>query len=61
MFGKAQKLHRAKSELNAVFSLEKVDQWNPIRTSTIHSDLAPIRFLSFSNHETGALRQEISK
>jgi hypothetical protein len=41
MVGKAQKLHRARSELNSVFGLEKVDQWNPIRTSTIHSRSHP--------------------
>jgi hypothetical protein len=32
MVGKAQKSHGVKSELNSVVSLEKVDQWNPIRT-----------------------------
>jgi hypothetical protein len=26
-----------------------------------NSDLAPMQFLGFSNHENGALRQEISK
>jgi hypothetical protein len=35
MVGKAQKLHGARSELNSVFLLEKVDQWNSIRTSAI--------------------------
>jgi hypothetical protein len=35
MVGKAQKLHGARSELNSVFGLGKVDRWNPIRTSTI--------------------------
>jgi hypothetical protein len=33
MFGNAQKSHGVRSELNSVFSLEKVDWWNPIRTS----------------------------
>jgi hypothetical protein len=31
--GKAQKLHGARSELNSMFGLEKVDWWDPIRTS----------------------------
>jgi hypothetical protein len=35
VIGKAQKLHEARSELNSVFGLEKVDHWNPSRTSTI--------------------------
>jgi len=42
MVGKAQKLHGARCELNSVFSLEKVDQWNPIRTSTIQSRSHPM-------------------
>jgi hypothetical protein len=33
----------------------------PIRTSAIQSRSRPMRFLGFSNHEKGALRQEISK
>jgi hypothetical protein len=37
MVEKAQKSHGARSEFNSVFGLEKVDQWNPIRTSSIHS------------------------
>jgi hypothetical protein len=32
MVGEAQKSHGARSELNSVFGLEKVDPWNPIRT-----------------------------
>jgi hypothetical protein len=32
MVGKSQKSHGARSELNSVFSLETVDQWNPVRT-----------------------------
>jgi hypothetical protein len=56
MVGKAQK-----SEFNYVLGLEKVDRWNPIRTSAIQSISRPMRFLGFSNHEKGAPRQEISK
>jgi hypothetical protein len=59
MVGKAQKLHGARYEryeLNFLFGLEKVDQENPIRASTIQS-----RFLGFSNREKGAPRHEISK
>jgi hypothetical protein len=59
--GEAQKSHGARSELSSVFGLEKVDQWNPIRTSAIQSRSRPMRFLGFSNHEKGAQRQEISK
>jgi hypothetical protein len=29
---KSQKSHGARSELNSVFSFEKVDRWNPIKT-----------------------------
>jgi hypothetical protein len=61
MVGKAQKSHRARSELNSVFSLEKADQWNPIRTSAVQSRSHPMRFLGFSNHDKGAPRQEILK
>jgi hypothetical protein len=61
MVGKAQKLHGVSSELNSVFGLVKVDQWNPIRTSAIQSRSCPMQFLGFSNHEKGALRQEILK
>jgi hypothetical protein len=39
MVGKAQKSHGARSELNSVFGLEKVDRWNPIRTSAIQFSL----------------------
>jgi hypothetical protein len=35
LVGKAQKSHGARSELNSVFSLEKVDRWNLISTSAI--------------------------
>jgi hypothetical protein len=61
MVGKAQKSHGARSELNSVFGLEKVYRWNPIRTSAMQSKSRPMRFLSFSNHEKAAPRQEISK
>jgi hypothetical protein len=53
MVGKAQKSHGARSELNSVFGLEKVDRWNPIRTSAIQSRPRSMRFLGFSNHEKG--------
>jgi hypothetical protein len=58
---KSPKSHGARSELNSVFGLEKVDWWNPIRTSTIQSRSCAMRFLDFSNHEKEAMRQEISK
>jgi hypothetical protein len=58
---KAQKSHGARYELNSVFGLEKVDRWNPIRTSVIQSRSLPMRYLGFSNHEKGAPKQEISK
>jgi hypothetical protein len=61
MVGKAQKSHGPRSELNSVFRLEKVDRWNPIRTSAIQSRSRPMRFLGLSNREKGAPRQEISK
>jgi hypothetical protein len=61
MVGKGQKSHGARSELNSVFGLEKLDRWNPIRSSAIQSRSRPMRFLGFSNHENGAPRQEISK
>jgi hypothetical protein len=56
----AHKSHGARSELNSVLGLEKVDRWNPIRTSTIQSRSRPMRFLGFSKHEKRAPRQ-ISK
>jgi hypothetical protein len=61
MVWKDQKSHGARSELNSVFGLEKVDRWNPIRTSAVQSRSRPMRFLGFSCHEKGASRQEISK
>jgi hypothetical protein len=51
MVRKAQKSHGARPEVNSVFGLEKVDRWNPIRTSAIQSRSRPMRFLGFSNHE----------
>jgi hypothetical protein len=38
MDGKGQKSHGMRSEPDSVFGLEKVDRWNPIRTSAIQSD-----------------------
>jgi hypothetical protein len=51
MVGKAAKSHGTRSELNSVFGLEKVDRWNPIRTSSIQSRSRPMRFLFLFNHE----------
>jgi hypothetical protein len=46
----------------SMFGLEKVDRWNPIRTSSIQSISHPIRSLGFSYYEKGAApMQEISK
>jgi hypothetical protein len=42
MVGKAQKSHGARSELNSVFGLKKVDQLNAIRTSTMQSRSCPM-------------------
>jgi hypothetical protein len=53
---KSPEIARSRSELNSVFGLEKVDQWNPIRTSAIQSRSRPMRFLGFSNHEKEAPR-----
>jgi hypothetical protein len=61
MVGKAQKSHGTRSELNSVFGLEKMDRWNPIRTTAIQSRSRPMWLLDFPNHEKGAPRQEISK
>jgi hypothetical protein len=61
MVGKSQKSHGVRSELNSVFGLQKVDRWNPIRTSAIQYRSRPMRFLDFSYHEKGAPRQGISK
>jgi hypothetical protein len=61
MDGKAQKSHGERSKLNSEFGLEKVDRWNPIRTSAIQFWSRPMPFLNFCNHKKGATRQEISK
>jgi hypothetical protein len=53
-----EKSHRARSELNSVFNLDKVDRWNPIRTSAIQSRSRSMRFLGFSDHEKGAPRHK---
>jgi hypothetical protein len=47
MVGKAQKSHAVRSEMNSVFGLEKVDEWNTIRTSAIQSRSSPMRFWTF--------------
>jgi hypothetical protein len=57
MVGKVQNSHGARYELNSVFGLEKVDRWNPIRTSAMQSTSRPMLFLGFSNREKGAPRQ----
>jgi hypothetical protein len=59
--GKAQKSHAARSELNSVFGLEKLDRWSPVKTSATQPRFRPMRFLGSSNHENGAPRQKISK
>jgi hypothetical protein len=46
MVGKAQKSHGAKSELNSVFGMEKMDRWNTIRTSAIQSRSRPANAIS---------------
>jgi hypothetical protein len=48
MVGKAQKLHGARSELNSVFSLEKM--WiggSPLGHPPYRPDLAPCNFWAF--------------
>jgi hypothetical protein len=47
MVGKVQKSHGARSELNYVFGLEKVDRWNPIKHPPYSPDLVPCDFLAF--------------
>jgi hypothetical protein len=47
MVGEAQKSHGARSEMNSVFVLERVDRWNPIRTSAIQSRSRPCDFWAF--------------
>jgi hypothetical protein len=42
MVGKAQKSHRARSELNSVFGLEKADRWKrELRGKKFRSDQRP--------------------
>jgi hypothetical protein len=60
-YWKSPKIAWGEIWIEFVFGLEKVDRWNPIRTSAIQSRSRPMRFLGFSNHEKGATRQEISK
>jgi hypothetical protein len=45
--GKDQKSHGARSELNSVFGLEKVDRWNPLEHLAYSPDLAPCDFWAF--------------
>jgi hypothetical protein len=61
MIGKVHKSHGARSELNSLFGFEKVDRWNPIKTSAIQFLFRPMQFLGFTKHEKGAPKQEISK
>jgi hypothetical protein len=60
MVRKAQKSHGARSELNFVFGLEKVDRWNPTRTSAMQFRSRPLRFWAFPSTKREAPRQEIS-
>jgi hypothetical protein len=46
--GKTQPSHGATSELNSLFGLEKVDRWNPVRTSAIQSRSRPVLYLGLS-------------
>jgi hypothetical protein len=48
MVGKAQKSHGVRYELNSVFGLEKVDRWNPIRTSAVQSRSRPCDLWAFA-------------
>jgi hypothetical protein len=61
MVVKAQKSHGARSEFNSVIGLEKWIGGTPLEHPPYIPDLAPMRFLGFSNHEKGGPRQEISK
>jgi hypothetical protein len=54
MAGKAQKLNGARSELNSVFGLEKVDLWNPIRTSAIQFRSRPHAISGFFQQWKGS-------
>jgi hypothetical protein len=44
---KAQKSHGARSELNSVFGLEKVDGGTPLEQPPYRPDLAPCDFWAF--------------
>jgi hypothetical protein len=54
LVGKKQRSLGARFELNSVFGLKRVDQWNSIRTSPIQSRSRSMWFLGFSNHEKAA-------
>jgi hypothetical protein len=54
MVRKARKSHGARSELNSVSGLEKVDRRIPIRTSAIQSRSRSMRFLDFSKPRKGS-------
>jgi hypothetical protein len=61
MVEKAKKSHGARSKLNSMFGLGKMDRWTPLEHPAYSPDLAPMRFLGFFNHENGTPRQEIAK
>jgi hypothetical protein len=61
MVGKAQKLHGARSELYVECSTGVPPIHFSQAKHRIQFRSRPMRFLGFSNHETGAPRQEISK
>jgi hypothetical protein len=58
---KSPEIAKGKIWIEFCVQLGKVDQWNPIRASAIQPTSHPMWFLGFSNHEKGALKQEISK
>jgi hypothetical protein len=47
MVGKAQKLHGVRYKLNSLFSLQKVDQWNPLEHLPYSPDLTLCNFCAF--------------
>jgi hypothetical protein len=51
MVGKAQKSRGARSEFNSMFGLENWIGGTPLEHPPYSPDLAPMRFLDFSNHE----------
>jgi hypothetical protein len=61
MVGKAHKSHGSRSGLYGGCSKGFHLSTFPNPNTEFNSDLAPMRFLGFSNHEKGAPRQEISK